>query len=57
MRAMMPSTNERADVVGDGLALVHELGVGLDQPDELVAAHLLPPWGPGRVKRAIRVMM
>ena len=32
---------ERADVGGDVLALVHELGVGLDQADELLAAHLL----------------
>ena len=29
------------DVVGDVVALVHELGVGLDQADELLAAHLL----------------
>ena len=31
---------ERADVGGDLLALVHELGVGLDEADELLAAHL-----------------
>ena len=29
------------DVGGDVLALVHELGVGLDEADELLAAHLL----------------
>ncbi len=29
------------DVGGDVLALVHELGIGLDQADELLAAHLL----------------
>ena len=32
---------QRADVLGDRLALVEELGVRLDQPDELLAAHLL----------------
>src|ERR1017187_2526150 len=29
------------DVGGDVLALVHELGIGLDEADELLAAHLL----------------
>ena len=32
---------ERADVFGDGVALVHELGVGRNEADELLAAHLL----------------
>ena len=33
---------EGADVVGDELALVNELGVGLDEADELLAVHRLP---------------
>ena len=30
-----------ADVGGDVVALVHELGIGLDEADELLAGHLL----------------
>ena len=33
-----------ADVLGDVLALVHELGIRLNQADELPAAHLLLAW-------------
>ena len=32
---------EGADVFGNVVALVHELGVGLNEADELLAAHLL----------------
>ena len=32
---------ERPDVFGDLVELVHELGVGADEADELIAAHLL----------------
>jgi len=32
---------EGGDVVGDVLALIQELGIGLDEADELLAAHLL----------------
>ena len=31
---------ERADVFGDVVALVHELGIGADEADEFLAGHL-----------------
>ena len=31
---------KRADVGGDVVALVHELGIGADQADEFLAGHL-----------------
>ena len=45
------------DVGGDVLALVHELGIGLDQADELLAAHLLLARRPAAEKWAMRPMM
>ena len=39
---------ERADVFGDVVALVHELGIGADEADEFLAGHLglaRPPGG------------
>jgi len=47
---------EGGNVSGDVLALVHELGIGLDEADELLAGHLLLA-GLLLGKAAMRAMM